>query len=744
MFNAIHQTPFLTTAHETTELYSTSPVSTLNKEFDFRDQEYEEFPVEYASERTKFLWNRIRNAAFIIARLNLMSKDIQTYGSTRQCFKNVDEDIITQKTPKFLFHPYGKFKLTWNFVMILLMLYTGFITPYITCFIDNISEPLFYTEISVSILFFLDTIFTFNSAYFNRAEMLIVNRKDIAKKYIKTWFIVDIVSILPFDLITGNYSGGLTNILKVSRLYKLFRLIRLMKMMRFAKSRAFLDEFIDKLKLSSGFISMCKFMFIVLVTVHIIGCFWYYIAKLEDFTPESWIVRSNLIDGSNFEKYIASIYFVFTTLTTVGYGDITPLNNDEKIFAMFLMAFGITFFSHIIGNIQNILNQKDISELSLRTRIQSLQEFTRIAKIPPELHQRIKTTILKTHLQNVSRWSDQENLLKNIPARLRVEISTHLNTRIVERIYFFKNKEHLFLSFVVPKLKTAHLLFREFLYREGDYAEEMYFLDIGRVHIKAINGITFWTYSSGAYFGEVELINEISREHTVQVSSKSTDLLILSKPDFLKMLKNFPQEEKEIKETSAIRKMKLEVAKSHVLDLALPHLNLEQINEDYEEKCSIDMTHGLERGTTRTEMLSDLTRIEKKNFTQLWSDAIKGKNVKEQWIFPNNSLSSPSSSFYTKRNFLFKKVNKKKKKTKAEWLNEQGIEEILYGLYKNPSAETFHEIKETGGARENAANTNKDEEEEIQSNLQNITNNQLLFMQNIDTLMELLKIEHGS
>ncbi|CAG9325936.1 unnamed protein product [Blepharisma stoltei] len=739
MHNVLHKYHALSIAQENTEINSTSPAYTINKETDFRNQDYESYPVEYSSERTKFLWNRIRHIVLIVARLNLMSKDIQTYGVTRKYFGNVEEDLFTQTMPKFLFHPYGQFKLYWNFIMLLLMLYTGFVTPYITCFIDSVSTALFYTEISVNFVFFLDTIFTFNSAYFDQVEMLVVSRKEIAKNYIKSWFIIDVISFIPFDLLSGSSSTGISNLVKVSRLYKIFRLFRLVKMMRFAKSKAFFEEFVDKLKLSSGMVRMFKFMFIVLVAVHITGCLWYYLGKLENFSYDSWVVKANLIDKSYFEKYIASIYFAFATVTTVGYGDIHPITNKEKIFAMMLMGFGVTFFSHMIGNIQNILSQKDSSELSLRTRLQSLQEFARIAKIPIPLRQRIKKNIMRTHYQNISRWSDQENLLKSIPARLRVEISSHLNTKLVERIYFLKDKEQLFLSFVVPKLKTAHLLFKEFVYRENDYAEEMYFLDMGRVHVKALNGVTFWTYSSGAYFGEVELIDETSREGTVQVASRTIDLLILSKPDFLKMMKNFPNEEDEIKETAAVRKLKLESAKSHVLELALPQMTLD-INR---ERLSIDASPIFDKRDTGNELgIETFSTMEKKSLLKLWSDAIKGKNVKEKWIYQQTSYTgtiTPSSFSFSKKCFSFKNI--KKKKTKLEWLNEQGIEEILHNGNNN-HLENAPKINDSEISIEEI--TNQYKKPDPLAKMNNLSNNQLLIMQSIDSLIELLKIGHGS
>jgi hypothetical protein len=37
----------------------------------------------------------------------------------------------------------------------------------------------------------------------------------------------------------------------------------------------------------------------VLLLVHLMGCFWFYLAKLADFDPETWVARAGLIDASN-------------------------------------------------------------------------------------------------------------------------------------------------------------------------------------------------------------------------------------------------------------------------------------------------------------------------------------------------------------------------------------------------------------------------------------------------------------
>ena len=65
------------------------------------------------------------------------------------------------------------------------------------------------------------------------------------------------------------------------------------------------------------------------------------------------------MDASNFVIYTASFYYTITTLTTVGYGDITPVSSTEKIVSSFLMLTGVLFYSYIIGMLTSIMTELD-------------------------------------------------------------------------------------------------------------------------------------------------------------------------------------------------------------------------------------------------------------------------------------------------------------------------------------------------------------------------------------------------
>ena len=92
-------------------------------------------------------------------------------------------------------------------------------------------------------------------------------------------------------------------------------------------------------------------------------------------------------------------YFVIVTLTTVGYGDITPQTYNEKVMTMFLVLIGIIFFSTITASISSFLTDKmlddgedDIDEVKRSVEENSktiLHELDTVKKENQKLHREI-------------------------------------------------------------------------------------------------------------------------------------------------------------------------------------------------------------------------------------------------------------------------------------------------------------------------------------------------------------------
>ena len=185
-------------------------------------------------------------------------------------------------------------------------------TPYELAFMDKTKDS--WSDFFLDVFLWLDIIINFFSAYTDSEENLVKNHKKIVLTYLKTWFIVDLVSVLPINQMT---SGSFTynKITRISRLPKLYRLIKLTKLLRMTKmtTKGNVNKvtkfFLEKLKINANIERLIFFVLTFLLLNHLCACFWYFMAKLEDLSPDSWVVRLGYVDSSNFELYIISFYW---------------------------------------------------------------------------------------------------------------------------------------------------------------------------------------------------------------------------------------------------------------------------------------------------------------------------------------------------------------------------------------------------------------------------------------------------
>lgn len=135
----------------------------------------------------------------------------------------------------------------------------------------------------IDFFFLLDIIVSFNSAYYEREVDLIEDRKLIACHYLKTWFFIDVLSILPFDKIfTGSDYNKLARIARVGRFYKLVKLTKLVRIFKIMKEQDKLLNFItDHLKVNAGITRLIFFILIFILLCHISTCLWIVVATFN-------------------------------------------------------------------------------------------------------------------------------------------------------------------------------------------------------------------------------------------------------------------------------------------------------------------------------------------------------------------------------------------------------------------------------------------------------------------------------
>ncbi len=137
--------------------------------------------------------------------------------------------------PKFIILHYSPFKAVWDWIILLLVLYTAVCTPYNAAFLLNQEEtqnrlnqdsatrlqnaetnqpdPLVIIDLVVDVMFIADILINFRTTYLQNGEV-IADPQKIAKNYVKGWFLIDAVAAIPFDLLlfgtgSSDVSSGL-------------------------------------------------------------------------------------------------------------------------------------------------------------------------------------------------------------------------------------------------------------------------------------------------------------------------------------------------------------------------------------------------------------------------------------------------------------------------------------------------------------------------------------------------------
>jgi len=233
---------------------------------------------------------------------------------------------------------------------------------------------------------FLTLVINFNVGYQVKG-LLVMQRRKIAKNYLRHWFAVDFLAAIPmnmalvnqskyikdfstsdfFYVITNEYHPeGESSVLNLNkdnyqfRLAIAFNFFLVLRLLKVLKLGILLNKVQDLIisDVTEIFFKFLRLMITTFLIAHWISCVFWVVGLSQIYTNhENWIVKRGLIDVEPLEQYVQSVYWAITTMCTVGYGDITPETSLERVFAMANMIVAAGMFAYIIGDIGTMISK---------------------------------------------------------------------------------------------------------------------------------------------------------------------------------------------------------------------------------------------------------------------------------------------------------------------------------------------------------------------------------------------------
>ena len=121
---------------------------------------------------------------------------------------NLNADVLPQyrleapKTPPHIILHYCLFKTFWDWLILMLTFYTAITVPYNSAFRSKTMDqvPLLVIDSIVDVVFFIDIVLNFHTTFVGASGEVISDPKIIRMNYLKSWFVIDLLSCLPYDV----------------------------------------------------------------------------------------------------------------------------------------------------------------------------------------------------------------------------------------------------------------------------------------------------------------------------------------------------------------------------------------------------------------------------------------------------------------------------------------------------------------------------------------------------------------
>lgn len=459
-------------------------------------------------------------------------------------------DVDRYRKRWYSIDPNAGFRGKWDLSQAAILLYVAMVVPFRVGYRQPAEGGWYVVDLLIDIYFYVDVVLNFHTGYVDPddEERVIYEPWAIAREYARTWLSIDIVACLPIDfvirvsegrLLCSMAAGGCPEDVsqqdssgQLLRLFKLLRLFRLMKLLRLARIARLFERYQDDLFQYLHFFAVLKLVVIMLYVGHLFGCFFHYfsvdewrtddeLAQIDAGALSPWLKEyfddAHSSSGDVWDRYIASMYWAFTTMTTVGYGDISSVTRSERIIACFGMLVGGFVFSAVIGTIGDVVAARDLSKKAHAHKMEAVAAFIRDNQLPQEYYKEVLGFFRKQHVVGY----DRRALLNDMPYWLRKKILFFSYADVIKKTPLFDvdgdGDAHVFVTELCSRLRPVSYPSGQIIYQRGEIARHMFILTVGKVEVLDKTASTvLTTLAPGAYFGEGCVLGDVRRRENVR------------------------------------------------------------------------------------------------------------------------------------------------------------------------------------------------------------------------------------
>jgi len=369
-----------------------------------------------------------------------------------------------QRGDRFLVYPEDKCVHYWDSVITSALIITGIFTPFEIAFLEIKMDAVMVLNVVLWAIFVADMGLQCCLVRKRRGSDGLENitkHSELMCLYLRGWFLVDFVSVLPFGMV--GLATGSSSVHKL-KVFRVIRLLRMLKLLRVVRASRILARWAAAFSLPQSTIGYLKVTVILTLGVHWMGCVWGLIGRevavvdlyswidaLADEKPEGMSLSS---DGwSPWNVYIAGLYYAAMTITSIGYGDIGPQQTLEYICGILFQCIGGMLWAVVIGTFCAVLTTADPGMIRHRQTIDELNYMMSEQNFDLAMQRTLRLFFMDARARLET--EQQRQLLSLMSPFLRAKVAAMIHGRHLRSVSYISKTCDDFIASVSLCLRPA-------------------------------------------------------------------------------------------------------------------------------------------------------------------------------------------------------------------------------------------------------------------------------------------------
>jgi len=216
---------------------------------------------------------------------------------------------------------------------------------------------------------------------------------------------------------------------------------------------------------------------------HWMACGLMLVSELSEEDADSW--RYNLYCSAYGDEcttsnlYVAALHWAIMTLTTIGYGDISPRSMGEQVYVILSMLVGAGFFSFVVGTCCSLVEGLDGMNVRFQENLDSINDYMELCQMPKKLRKRIRDYVW--NYKEVSSRKNQVEILASMSPSLKQEVLLFNYGEELMWVQHFRGAPKHFLCLLAMQIQHRMYGPGDIIVNEGDFGEPFALLKKGEV-----------------------------------------------------------------------------------------------------------------------------------------------------------------------------------------------------------------------------------------------------------------------